>query len=75
MLGFDPAELRHAGVNIGLLPDERGHLIDVDALPMTFAKHLERHGLDISKPIRVVGIVGRRPAGGLSPYVIHFEQE
>ena len=74
MLGFDPAELHHAGVNIGVLPDERGHLIDADALPTTFAEHLERHGLDVSRPIRVVGIIGRRLDGGLSHYVIYFKQ-
>jgi hypothetical protein len=27
MLRFDPAELHDCGVNVGLLPDERGHLI------------------------------------------------
>jgi hypothetical protein len=75
MLGFDPTDLHNAGVDIGVLPDERGHLIDADALPTPFAKNLERQGLDMSKPIRVVGIIGRRVDGGLSHYVIHFTQD
>jgi len=75
MLRFDPAELRDAGVNLGRLPDERGHLIHADALPTTFAENLARQGLDMSKPIRIVGIIGRRRDGGLSRYAIHFTQE
>jgi len=74
MLAFDPRELRDAEVDIGTLPDEVGHLIDVQALPSTFVKHLKRHGLDTSKPIRVVGIIGRRPDGGPGRYAIHFKQ-
>lgn len=74
MLAFDPNDLRIAGVDVGPLPNEVGHLIDVDALPFTFARHLERHGLDTSRPIRVIGIIGRQPNGRLGRYAIHFKQ-
>jgi len=50
-------------------------LIHADALPTTFAENLARQGLDMSKPIRIVGIIGRRRDGGLSRYAIHFTQE
>ena len=75
MRGFDPAELRRAGVDIGAIPDERGHFIEPDALPPKFVDDLERQGLDTSKPIRVVGVIGRRPDGGPDRYTIHFKQD
>jgi hypothetical protein len=74
MLAFDPRELRNAEVDIGPLPDEVGYLIDAQALPGTFVQQLERHGLDTAKPIRVIGIIGRRPDGGPGRYAIHFKQ-
>jgi len=75
MRGFDPAELRKAGVDIYPLPDERGQLIDPHALPSAFADYLQREGLDTSRPIRVVGVIGRRPDGKLDRYTIHFKQD
>ena len=75
MRGFDPAELRKAGVDIYPLPDERGQLIDLRALPSAFADYLRREGLDTSKPIRVVGIIGQRPNGSPDRYVIYFKQD
>jgi len=75
MLAFDPNDLRIAGVELVPLPNEIGRLIDVDALPLTFARHLKRHGLDMARPIRVVGIIGRRPDGRPGRYAIHFRQE
>jgi hypothetical protein len=75
MLAFDLRELRNADVHIAPLPDEQGLVIDARALPCAFARHLERHGLDTSKPIRVVGIIGRRPDGGPGLYAIHFKQD
>ena len=74
MPAFDPQELRNAEVEIGRLPDERGYIIDARALPTAFVQRLERHGLDTSKPIRVLGIIGRRPDGGPGHYAIHFTQ-
>ena len=73
--GFDPAELRKAGVDIYPLPDERGQLIDPLALPSAFADYLHREGLDTSRPIRVVGVIGRRPDGRPDRYTIHFRQD
>jgi hypothetical protein len=75
MRAFDPAELRDAGVDIHPLPDERGHLIDPHALPSAFADYLEREGLDTSRSIRVVGVIGRRPDGRPDRYTIHFRQD
>jgi hypothetical protein len=75
MRGFDPAELQRAGVDIGPLPDERGHVIDPNRLPPTFADGLKREGLDMSRPIRVVGIVGRSPHGVPGLYRVYFEQD
>jgi hypothetical protein len=75
MLAFDPRELRNADVHIAPLPDEQGLLIDARTLPRAFVQHLERHGLDTSKPIRVVGIISRRPDGGPGLYAIHFKQD
>lgn len=75
MLAFDPRELRNADVEIGSLPDERGHLIDTKALPARFAEYLAHCGLDMSKPIRVVGVISRRPDGGPGLYEIHFQQD
>jgi len=74
VLAFDPSDLRIAGVDLIPLPNEIGRLIDVETLPLTFARQLERHGLDTSKPIRVVGIIGRRPDGRPGRYAIHFRQ-
>ena len=73
--GFDPAELRGAGFDIGRIPDEHGYFIDPAALPSTFADHLRREGLDMSKPIRAVGIIGRHPDGRPDRYAIHFKQD
>jgi len=75
MLAFDPHELRNAQVEIGPLPDERGYVIDARALPTAFTQRLERDGLDTSRPIRVLGIIGRRPDGGPGLYAIHFTQD
>jgi len=50
-------------------------LIDLRALPSAFADYLRREGLDTSKPIRVVGIIGRRPDGSPDRYAIHFKQD
>ena len=75
MRGFDPAELRNAGVDIHPLPDEQGQLIDPHALPSEFADYLQREGLDTSRPIRIVGIIGRRPDGRPERYTIHFKQD
>ena len=74
VLAFDPAELRNAGVDIGRLPDERGHLIDVCSLPRDFAHKLQCEGLDTSKPIRVVGTISRRPDGKPGYFSIQFQQ-
>ena len=74
MLAFDPAELRNAGVDVGRLPDEQGHLIDAEALPTDFAAKLEREGLDTSKPIRVVGTIARGANGRPGHYSISFHQ-
>ena len=74
VLAFDPAELRNAGVDIGRLPDERGHLIDVGSLPRDFARELQRQGLDTSQPIRVVGAISRRPDGKPGYFSILFQQ-
>jgi hypothetical protein len=75
MRGFDPAELRDAGVDIHPLPDERGRLIDPHALPSAFADYLQRAGLDTSRPIRVVGVIGRLADGRPHRYTIHFKQD
>lgn len=75
MREFDPAELRAAGVDIYPLPDERGQLIDPHALPRAFADYLQREGFDTSRPIRVVGIIRRRPDGRPERYIIHFKQD
>ena len=75
MVSFDPGELRNAEVEIGPLPDERGYLIDPCTLPTAFVRHLQRHGLDTSRPIRVVGLIARRPDGGPGLYSIHFTQD
>jgi len=74
VLAFDPAELRNAGVDVGRLPDERGHFIDAEALPVDFADQLEREGLDTSKPIRVVGTTARGADGRPGYYSISFHQ-
>jgi hypothetical protein len=74
VLAFDPAELRNAGVDVGRLPDERGHFIDAEALPADFADKLEREGLDTSKPIRVVGTIARGADGRPGYYSISFHQ-
>jgi hypothetical protein len=74
MLAFDPRELRNADVHVTPLPDEQGFLIDALALPSAFVEHLGRHGLDTSRPIRVVGLIGRRADGGPGLYSIHFTQ-
>jgi hypothetical protein len=74
MLTFDPAELRKAGVDVGRLPDERGHLIEAESLPDDFAGKLQREGLDTSKPIRVVGTIARGPNGRPGYYSIQFQQ-
>jgi hypothetical protein len=75
MRGFDPAELQRAGVELGSLPDERGYVIDAGTLPSTFAENLEREHVDTSRPIRVVGIIGRRPDGAPDRYTIYFRQD
>jgi hypothetical protein len=75
MRGFDPAELQRAGVDIGPLPDERGHVIDPSILPPTFTDNLKREGLDLSRAIRVVGIISRGPDGGPGLYRVYFEQD
>ena len=74
MLVFDPAELRNASVDIQPLPDEHGRLIDASSLPSNFAEQLKRRGLDISRPIQVVGIIARSADGRLGRYSIHFRQ-
>ena len=74
MLTFDPAELRNAGVKVGPLPDERGHLIDTQSLPDDFADKLQREGLDTSKPIRVVGTISLGTDGRPGYYSIQFQQ-
>jgi hypothetical protein len=74
VLAFDPTELRNAGVDLGSLPDERGHLIEARSLPADFAEQLQRNGLDTSKPIRVVGTIERRADGRPRRYSIHFQQ-
>ena len=71
---FDVADLRKHGVTIRPLPDERGQLIDIQTLPARFAERLRQDGLDISKPVRVVGVTTRRPDGAPGPYLIRFEQ-
>jgi hypothetical protein len=71
---FDPAELRKAGVTIVPLPDERGRLIDGRTLPSGFADELKRSGLDVSKPLRMTGVIERRPNGSPGFYSIRFEQ-
>jgi hypothetical protein len=73
VLAFDPAELRNAGVDVGV-PDERGYLIEASRLPSRFAEKLQREGLDTSKPIRVVGIIARDGGGKPGRYSIHFQQ-
>lgn len=73
--GFDPAELCRAGVDLFPVPDQHGYLIDAATLPATFAQSLQRDGLDTSRPIRVVGIVGRRPDGKPGRYAIHFTDD
>jgi hypothetical protein len=75
MLAFDPRELRDADVEIGSLPDERGRLIDTKTLPARFVEYLARCGLNVSKPIRVVGVISRRPDGGPGRYEIQFQQD
>lgn len=74
MLWFDPAELRDAGVDLMSLPDDSGYLIETKLLPAKFREQLERRGLDVSQPIRVVGRIGRRTDGRPDRYWIHFEQ-
>jgi hypothetical protein len=71
---FDVADLRKHGVTITPLPDERGQLIDVHTLPARFTERLRQDGLDTSKPVRVVGVIARRPGGAPGPYLIRFEQ-
>jgi hypothetical protein len=73
--GFDPEELRRAGFDIGQLPDEHGYFIDPAALPTSFADHLRHEGLDMSKPIHVVGVFGRHRDGRPDRYTIHFRQD
>jgi hypothetical protein len=75
MLSFDPADLRKEGVTIAPLPDESGRIIDVAALPPAFAMTLQRNGIDTSKPLRVVGVIARRPCGAPGRYSILFKQE
>jgi hypothetical protein len=43
-------------------------------LPAAFAERLQRSGLDISKPLRIVGVIATRPDGAPGPYLIRFEQ-
>ena len=74
MPAFDVADLRKHGVTIAPLPDERGRLIDVRTLPTRFAERLKQDGLDISKPLRVVGVIAQLPTGAPGPYLIRFEQ-
>ena len=70
MFAFDPGELRNAGVELKVLPDDSGYFIDLESLPVKFREFLESQGLDTSKPIRNgVGIDGRPDR-----YWIHFEQ-
>jgi hypothetical protein len=73
--GFDPVELHEAGVDLAPLPDERGYFIDASALPEAFLQELTRDGLDASRPIRVVGNIGRRPDGRPDRYTIRFKQD
>jgi hypothetical protein len=74
VLAFDPAELRDAGVELRLLPDDSGYLIDTKSLPVKFRELLESQGLDTFKPIRIKGRMGRRIDGRPDRYWIHFEQ-
>jgi hypothetical protein len=74
MLAFDLAELRKDGVDVGPLPDEDGRLIDATALPPTFTHWLRRYGFDTTRPLRISGVIQRRPGGGLGHYCIRFEQ-
>ena len=74
MPSFHVADLSKYGVTIAPLPDERGRLIDVRALPAQFAERLRRDGLDTSKPLRVVGVIARLPTGAPGPYLVRFEQ-
>jgi hypothetical protein len=74
MLSFLVADLQRHGVTIVPLPDERGRLFDVSALPLLFVQRLHRDGLDMSKPVRIVGVIKRLPNGRPGPYLIRFEQ-
>ena len=73
-LGFDLTTLSRAGVELRSLPDESGNVIEATSLPAEFAEHLKRNGLDMSKPLRVVGRITRLAGGGLGHYVIYFEE-
>jgi hypothetical protein len=74
MLAFDVADLRKHGITIAPLPDESGRIIDVRTLPTAFAQRLEQNGLDTAKPVRIVGVIARRPNGEPGPYLIRFVQ-
>ena len=74
MLSFDVADLRKHGITIAPLPDDYGRIIDARGLPAAFAERLQRSGLDISRPLRIVGVIARRPDGAPGPYLIRFEQ-
>lgn len=74
MLTFDLADLRRNGVDIGPLPDEHGRLIDGAALPPTFSDWLRHYGFDTSRPLRIMGVIPRRPDGAPGHYFIRFEQ-
>lgn len=73
VLSFDVADLRKHGITIEPLPDERGRIVDVRALPAAFAERLKQSGLDTSKPVKIVGVITRRPGGGPGPYLVRFE--
>jgi hypothetical protein len=72
VLAFDVEELRKHGVAIAPLPDERGRIIDARALPRTFTETLQRHGLDTSRLVRIVGAKTEHQSG--TTYLIRFEQ-
>lgn len=74
VLAFDVADLRKHGITIAPLPDERGRFIDVRTLPAAFAQRLQQSGLDTAKPVRIVGVIARRPNGEPGPYLVRFEQ-
>jgi hypothetical protein len=74
VLSFDVAELRKHGVTLEPLPDEHGRVIDVRTLPARFAERLAVDGLDMSKPLRIVGVIARSRNGARGPYLVRFEQ-